>query len=394
MSKRLVLSNLSVITMAGENPDTEVIENALIVSEDGVVAFVGPEDEFEGDNSGAIDMEGALCLPGLVVCHNPCLWAGDVPSERPISSEGYRHLTRQVTEATSAADESHLIALLADRIGSLARSGVTSCELKSGYGGDADTELRLVCTLATFAKTSAMRTRITLALGHSFTGDGDPDEFLEHIERVIVPATYEDDLTDAVEVFCDDEAALDLDVCSTILELYYKKKTPSRVACDRFEDSAGATLPASFYSRCAIFLNKTEDLDLEILCNVGTVTVVVPDTMDMDEGQTAPDISAIREAGGRIAISPNLGPDGSGSASILDAMRKSRKQLDLTLEETIAAATVNAARALGLSDEAGIIAAGRPADFALFNAKSLEALIDEHGSACVATTLSGNLARY
>lgn len=394
MTERLVLENLSVVTMVGDTADTSIVGNALIVVEDGIVSFVGKESDYDGDRSGVIDMEGALCLPGLVACHNPCLWAGDVAPAEKRSAEDYRMLTRDIAKSTKAANEVTLTGHLEARIADLGRSGVTSCELKSGYGGDPETELAFAQLLWKFAESTKMRTRITLALGHSFDGEGDSDDFLEHFERSFVPSTYEAGVFHAVEVFCDDDAALDLDMCSTILELYYKKKTPSRVACDRFEDSAGATLPASFYSRCAIFLNKTEGLDLESLSNVGTVTVLVPDTLNTDDDQCLPAVQEIRDAGGRIALSPNAGPDGSGPACMLTTLRAGRKHLGLTLDETLAAGTVHAARALGVSDEAGIIAQGRPADFAFFATDSLEALFEENGPECIASACSGQLIRF
>nr|CAH18518.1 imidazolone propionase HutI [Rhodobacteraceae bacterium 198] len=394
MTERLILENLSVVTMSGDTFDTSLTENALIVAEDGIVSFVGKQSDYDGDRSGAIDMDGALCLPGLVACHNPCLWVGEVMPAEHRTAEGYRELTRQIAKTTKAADEATLTEHLAARLAALSRSGVTSCELKSGYGGDPETELVFAQLLSKFAATTKMRTRITLSFGQSFQGEGDPDEFLEHFEHNIVPASYEAGTPDAVEVFCDDDAALDLDMCSTILELYYKKKTPSRVACDRFEDSAGATLPVSFYSRCAIYLNKTEGLDLTSLSTVGTVAVIVPDTLNADYDQCLPDMQEIRDAGGRVALSSNAGPDGSGPICMLNALRAGRKHLGLTLDETLAAGTVHAAHALGISDEAGIIEKGRPADFSFFDATSLEALFLEDGPGCIATACSGHLTRH
>jgi imidazolonepropionase len=285
------------------------------------------------------------------------------------------------------------VTLLEDRIDGLLRSGVTCSELKSGYGGDAQTELRFVQLLADFARTARIRTRITLALGHVFQGEGDPDEFLEHLEKVVVPATYENGNADAFEVFCDDEGAMDLDMCSTILELYYRKKTPTRVACDRFEDSAGATLPVSFYARCALYLNKSDSLDLENLSNTGTVAVIVPGALDTDGDQLFPDVSKIRKASGRIAIAPDTSASGSHE-TMLQALSSGFRKLGLSAAETIAAATTNAAHALGVENEAGVIAAGRPADLAFFSAASLDNLFKNENSKCVATMCSGNLMQY
>lgn len=391
MTDRLILANLRLVTMAGETPDCAVHDDSLIVIEEGVIAYAGPAGDYSGDLSGAADMPGALCLPGLVACHNPCLWIGEAAGKKGQSGEDYRALVRTIAEPTAAADEDALHSVLLQRTEALSRSGVTACELKSGFGGSPQAELRLAGVLRRFSEQTPMRTKLTLAIGHQFPQGSDPDDILENIEREIVPATYEAGCADAVEVFCDDDAALDLDACSTILELYYKKKTPSRVACDRFADSAGATLPASFYSRCATYLNKTEELDLESLAGAGTVCVIVPEGLETDQDQTRPDIAAIRAANGRFALSPETGPDGTGQFDMLNVLRMGRRSLDLTLEETLAAGTVNAAKALGLCEEAGVIANGRPGDLALFSANDPEALFTQDGGRCMAIVRSGEL---
>ena len=393
MSPRQIYENIQIVTghtvMSGlyQEPD------GLVAIESGQIVYAGATSRYDGDRGGAMDMEGALCLPGLVACHNPCLWAGQHSHSSELSPADHQVLMKDIVAATRQADDETLVAQVAERTAALARSGVTSCELKSGFGGDPETELRFAGLLSAFAANTPMRTRLTLAIGHRFPDDADPYEVLEEIERVHLPAVHQMSSISAIEVYCDEVAGLDLDSCSTILELFYRKKTPSRVACDRFEDSAGATLPASFYSRCATFLNRTDELDLQSLATVGTVAVVVPETLRTDAEPVLPDLSVIRENGGRIALAPLAGPE-SGPADMLQVLRMGRRELGLTHEETLAAGTTHPAKALGLSEEAGEIAAGRPADLSFFSAGSLEHLLEDETTRCISIIRSGHFTRH
>lgn len=389
----MILQNLRLVTMAGDEP-LAVIDNAVLAADDGIVSFAGPAAGYGGDLSSARDMAQALVLPGLVVCHNAVLWAGDVVGPTGQTAEDYRDRTLAVAKDTCAADDHALLALLQQRIERLARSGVTACELKSGFGTEPAEELRLAVLLRRFQADCAMRTKVTLAIGHAYAEAADPEALLAQIETEIVPQTYALACADAVEVFCDDGAGLDLDHCSTILELYYKKKTPSRVACDRFDDCAGATLPASFYSRAALFLNRTDDIGLAGIARVGCVPVLVPEAVAADDDGNFPDLELLRDAGGRFAISTEAGPDGCGTLDLLATLRSARNQLSLSVEEAIQSVTVHAAQALGLADQAGCIAPGRPCDLALFDADSPETLLSNPSTHCTGVVRSGVLTEF
>lgn len=393
MAHHIAFRNLRLVTMAGDTP-LAVIDDAVVAAEDGITVYAGPAAEYGGDLSLAQDVRGALALPGLVACHNAALWMG-TPGEVADQTEGdYRDRVLAVAATTCAADDAALLATLAQRVDRLARSGVTACELKSGFGTSPDAELRLAVLLRQFSADCPMQTRVTLSIGHAYGDDMDPDELLAHIEQQIVPQTYALGCADAVEVFCDDGAALDLDHCSTILELYYKKKTPSRVACDRFDDCAGATLPASFYSRAALFLNQTDDIGLEGILRAGCVPVLVPEAVAADRGGRFPDIDLLRRNGGRFAISAEAGPDGTGRLDLLEVLRTARDRLDLTVAEALKSVTIHAAQALGLADQAGSVAPGRRCDLALFPAASPEDLLADPGARCSAVIRSGTLTEF
>lgn len=393
MARQRSFRNLQLVTMAGDNP-LALIGDAVVAAEDGIVSYAGPVADYGGDLSAAHDLRGALVLPGFVACHNALLWAGDAAWVTGQTAEDYRARVLAVADATGAADDDTLLARMHLRIGRLARSGVTACELKSGFGSSPADELRLAILLRRFAAECGMQTRVTLSIGHAYGADIDPDELLAHIETEIVPQTYALDCADAVEVFCDDGAGLDLDHCSTILELYYKKKTPSRVACDRFDDCAGATLPASFYSRAALFLSQTDEMGLGGVARAGCMPVLVPEAVAADMGGGFPDIALLRESGGRFAISTEAGPDGSGTLDLLAVLRACRDSLGLTVGEALSAVTVHAAQALGLADQAGTVAVGRPCDLALFDAADPHDLLSNASTSCTGIVRSGILTEF
>lgn len=393
MADTLLLTNLRLLTLDGDTPSMEPVPDAVIAVDNGRIEYAGPKDGYTGDLATARDMGGALALPGLVACHAPLLWTGGThPCPASLNADRYRTLVRRTARATTGADEATLLSLLGDRISRLRRSGVTSCELKSGFGTTAEDELRLTALLRRASADLSVQSRVTLFIGHQLPEVSDPDDVLAEIETRIVPETYALGCADSVEVFCDDDAALDLDQCSTILELYYKKKTPSRVSCDRFEDAAGATLPASFYSRAATFLNHTDDTGLEGLAGIGTVAVLIPETIGHDDTAPLPQLDALRISGGRMALSVHAGPDGN-SFDMLAAMRAGHLRLGLTPAECVLGVTRHAARALGLQDSAGRIAPNRPADLAFFDANDPADLLTGDAT-CLAVARDGALEHF
>ncbi|MBB6469379.1 imidazolonepropionase [Aminobacter lissarensis] len=396
MSVDLILHNLRIATMVPSGDDPfGLVDDAVVAIESGKILYAGPASGFEGKTNGArvISMNGKLALPGFVCCHNSMLWmpGGDVPKE--MDGAGYRDLVEQTAESTAIASDEDLLDIARQRIARLTRSGVTACELKTGFGRTPDEELRLAMLARQLQQESALLSTVTLYAGHFMPKGRDPDDHMEAIVTKLLPQIYERSACDAVEVFCDDDGGLDLDQASTILEAFYRKKTPSRVSCDRFSDSAGATLPASFYSRSATYLCQSDEDGIQSVAAMGTAMILVPEIALRDAGSRRPDLESIRETGGRVALCSEGGPDGSG-LSLLSVARLGVNCFQLTPEEALAGITVHAARALGLSEQVGTIEGGKRGDLVLFEADSAGDLIQQSEVRPSAVVTAGELSEF
>jgi len=395
MPSNIVLTDLRLATMIATADDPYgLIENATIEIVNGAFTFIGSQENFDGDISQAITMDGRLALPGLVCCHNQVCWApGDNPAKSQTGSD-YLNLTQSVGQATSSADDELLLALMRTRLNKLARSGVTGFELKSGFGLMPDDELRLSLLCRKLQAEIQSFARVTLYVGHFIDEARDPDAYLVDIEKNLVPKTYEKNACDVIEVFCDDDGGLDLDQASTILELYYRNKMPTRVSCDRFADSAGATLPASFYSQAATYLCQSDDMGVESIATVGTVMVLVPDITSRDADSKIPLVEKMRAVNGKIAISTNAGPDGTGELDLISSARLGVERYGLTPVEALQAITIHAATALGVINQIGAVSEGRRGDLAIFDASTPENILLERAHTCSAIVRAGKLSNF
>ncbi len=388
----LVLTNLNLATMVPVADDPcGLIEDAVVEISDGLIAYAGPRTGFAGDLADATSMDGRLALPGFVACHNTVCWAPGVDAPERLSAQDYRDFVQAVATATSAADDQNLLASMRRRLAKLARSGVTAFELKSGFGRTPRDEFRLALVCRRLQAEMPNLSRVTLFAGHFIARDRDPDDHLADIEAGLMPKTYEHGACDAVEVFCDDAAGLDLDQASAVLELFYRKKTPTRVACDRFSDSAGATLPASFNSQAATFLCRSDALSVAAIASSGGVAVLVPQIAIRDQDSQMPLIDDMRASGVKIAISTEAGPDATGDLNIVSAARLGITRYGLTPVEAVRAITTNAAEALGAAAEIGTIATGKRGDLVLVEAKHPEDIFQGDAAHSLNTICAGDI---
>lgn len=369
MAADLILRDIRLATMVGDVGDPlGFTDDGVVAIAGGVVSYAGPAGGFAASaGTPSRSMGGLLALPGLVCCHNPVIWALGAKPAPEQDGAAYKNLVQETARFTASSGEDDLLAVASGRLAELRRSGVTACEIKTGFGLAVEDELRHALIARRLQQQTDMLTRVTLYPGHFMPDDADPDERIEEIVTRLLPQVYEARACDRVEVFCDDEGGLDLDRASTILEAFYRKKTPSRVSCDRFSDSAGATLPASFYSQSAAYLCCSDPDGIGSVAATGTVTILVPEVAMRDRDSARPDIDAMRRAGARIAISTQGGPDTAG-VDLLGAARLAVNCFQLTPVEALMGVTVHAAGALGIDQLAGSLAAGHRGDLALFDA--------------------------
>lgn len=367
-----LLTNCRLISMTVDG-SSEPQPGMSIAFRQGIIEWIGADGDHPADFSAlpTSDAGGRLTVPGLVDPHALICAISD--DDRPCSSHGFAQTVVRWTTATAAANDDAICTAVLSAAELMLRAGVTSADLRTGFGLDAASQRRLIelaGKIAAKAPISLVRTIVPALVRQP---DGDSSDLLDQIERELLPGVMDDGLADMVEVFCDDEVAFDLDDCSTILEIAYKRKLPSRVACDRYCDSAGATLPPSFYSHAAVYLNHSDEVSLDTIGAGKTVAVLAPFAIEAGAEQL-PDVSAIRSAGIPIALTADAFPQAGGTT--LQAAARAREMFGLSDAEAFAGVTSIAARAIGRSDRAGSLTVGRSADIALFDATDLAALLD------------------
>jgi len=366
----LLITNARVITMVDDSIESP--EGVAIAIKGGTIVWLGDQAGCPSEWKALPehDAGGMLVLPGFIESHALICAVQDAASDDASFAEEVARLT----EATIAASDDEIVSAAVASAAQLSREGVTSADVRTGFGGGGIGERRMIELAGRIADETPIHITRTIVPALVY---GDPDRrdrLLEEIEHQLLPGVLSEGLADMVEVFCDDEAALDLDDCSTILEIAYKKKLPSRVACDRYDDSAGATLPPSFYSHAAVYLNYADHVSLDTIGAGKTVALLAPLAISQGD-EHRPDIAAIRSAGIPIALTGDAFPHRRGS--VLEAASQARELFGLNDIEALAGITSHAARAIGRGDLAGSIAVGKRADLTLFDVAGADALLDQ-----------------
>jgi len=371
------LTELNAATMAADGNAYGLIEDALIAVADGRIAWVGRREDAPAQIR-ALPMqkqEGRLATPGLIDCHTHIVHGGDRAREFEMRLEGasYEEVARagggivSTVLATRAADEDTLVDSALPRLDALIAEGVTTIEIKSGYGLDIATELAM---LSAARRLGAKR---DIAVATSFLGaHAVPPEYRDdpdgYIDEVCIPAlerAAEEELADAVDGFCEGIAFAPEQIarvfdCAAELEL------PVKLHAEQLSNLGGAALAASYGALSADHLEYLDAEGVRAMAEAGMVAVVLPGAFYTLRETQKPPIVALREAGVPIAIATDCNPGSSPMTSLLLAMNMACTLFRLTPEEALAGATRAAAEALGLEDR-GVLAEGLRADIAIWD---------------------------
>jgi imidazolonepropionase len=388
----LAIVDAAVATMApaapapsGQDQDQGygLIRDAALVIEDEHVAWIGPRSALPDQwrQAGQYPAGGRLITPGLVECHARPLF-GDPgragQQGRPPGREaGAIHA---IAAATRAASDEDLLSAAVRRAWWFIRQGVTTLEVKTGYGLDAEGELRLLRIAGQLRDVLPVRVRVTLLAGHAYPpgadSDEDREEYVIQVCDELLPAAIAQGGFDYVEVYCEETAGISMEDASTILETVYRKKIPTRVSADHLSDSAGGALAPAFYAKAAAHLDYTDDIAVEAMGKAGTTAVLVPaSVVELRPPGHRPPVELLREHGVPMAVSTGFSPDTAPLADPRAAAHLAWAAYGLTRQEALHGITAVAARALALSDGTGTLAPGSPADLVIWDAAHPEDLI-------------------
>lgn len=358
--------------------DWGLIEDGALITDGEQLRWVGPRSELSAALSGlSVDLEfdlgGALVTPGLVDCHTHLVYGGQRAREFEMRLQGasYEAIAlagggiRSTVNATRAADDNTLFNAAASRARTLMTEGVTTLEVKSGYGLNAMQEARCLRIARRLAAELPLTVRTTCLSAHALPPEfeGRADAYIDAVCEWL-PALYREGLVDAVDAFCERIAFSPVQT-RRVFEAARQLNLPVKLHAEQLSDQGGAALAAEFGALSCDHLEYLSEAGIAAMARAGTVAVLLPGAYYFLRETQLPPVAALRAAGVPIAISTDHNPGSSPTLSPLLMMNMACTLFRLTPEEALRGMTVNAARALGLSDR-GQLAAGLRADFAIW----------------------------
>lgn len=380
--------NARLATMAGDG--LGLVERGALVVTGGRIAFAGPESNLP---AGMADMESTDCdgrviTPGLVDCHTHLVFGGNRAREFEMRLDGasYEEIARagggilSTVRATRAASEDDLVASALPRLDALMGEGVTTVEIKSGYGLTVADEMK---TLRAARRLGTLRpvTITTTALGaHAIPPEfaGRSGDYVEHVITEQLPALAAENLADCVDAFCEGIAFSPEEV-DRLFTAARQMGLPVKLHADQLSNLGGAALAAKHGALSADHLEYTDAAGAVAMARAGTVAVLLPGAFYFLREKQLPPIAAFRAAGTRMALATDCNPGSSPLTSPLLTMNMAATLFRMTVSECLAGFTREAARALGKLGEIGTLEPGKWADLAIWSVESPAELVYRMG---------------
>jgi imidazolonepropionase len=362
---------------------SRALERGAIVVRDGVIEWVGDErDEPAGLRpERTVELAGRWLTPGLIDCHTHLVFAGQRAAEfaRRTAGTSYADIAREgggilsTVRATRAASEDELVEQSRPRLQSLLAEGVTTVEIKSGYGLELDTEARMLRAARRLEAGHPVTVSTSLLAAHALAPEfaGRADEYIDVVCREWLPALRPH--CNAVDAYCED-IAFSAAQCDRLFGAATALGLPVRLHAEQLSNVGGSQVAARHGALSCDHLEYATDADAAALARAGTVAVMLPVAFYALAEKQLPPIAAFRRHGVPLAVASDCNPGSAPGASLLLAMNMARRLFGLTSEEVLLGVTRHAARALGLGHQRGAIAAGHAADFAVWSIDSLDEL--------------------
>jgi imidazolonepropionase len=370
-------TNVHLATMADDEGYGE-IRDAAIAVKDGRIAWLGPQADMpQGLSAQAVtvhDGGGSWLTPGLIDCHTHIVHAGNRSDEFEARLNGatYEDIARagggimSTVRATRAASEDELLRQSLPRVRSLLTEGVTTIEIKSGYGLTLESEAKMLHAARRIGRELPVRVATTFLGAHALPPEfaGRADDYVDEVIQMIAPLAAEG-LVDAVDAFCE-RIGFSHEQTERVFQAARAQGLPVKLHAEQLSDQRGAELTARYNGLSADHLEHLSAAGVAAMASAGTVAVLLPGAYYFLRDTTPPPVAALREAGVSMAIATDCNPGTSPMTSLLLAMNMACTLWRLTPQEALAGVTRHAARALGLQQDIGTLAVGKRADFALW----------------------------
>ncbi|UHH30597.1 imidazolonepropionase [Pseudomonas veronii] len=368
---KVLWQHCHIATMAHGN--YSIIEDAALVTAGSLIEWIGPRSEVPAaDYAQVHDLHGAWVTPGLIDCHTHTVFGGNRSGEfeQRLQGVSYADIAAQgggiasTVRATRAASEDELFESAHKRLRSLLRDGVTTVEVKSGYGLDLASERKLLRVIRRLGDALPVSVRATCLAAHALPPEykDRADAYIDHICSEMLPALAAEGLVDAVDAFCEYLAFSPAQV-ERVFKVARQLGLPVKLHAEQLSSLHGSSLAARYQALSADHLEFMTEDDAIAMAAAGTVAVLLPGAFYFLRETQLPPMEALRKHGVKIAIASDLNPGTSPALSVRLMLNMACTLFRMTPEEALAGATQHAATALGIGDTHGSLEVGKVADF-------------------------------
>lgn len=369
-------ANVHLATMAEPGGYGEIRDGAIAVR-DGRIAWLGRRKDLPAAYQATIEHDGGggWLTPGLIDCHTHIVYAGNRSDEFEARLNGatYEDIAQRgggilsTVRATRAVSEQELLDASLPRIRHLLAEGVTTLEIKSGYGLDLATERKMLRVARCIGAKLPIRVKTTFLGAHALPPEfaSQPDDYIDHVCNDMLPALAGEDLVDAVDAFCE-KIGFSATQTARIFVAARRHGLPVKLHAEQLSDQSGAALTARHRGLSADHLEYLSAEGIAAMAAAGTIAVLLPGAFYFLRETKLPPIQALRDAGVPMAVATDCNPGTSPMASPLLAMNMACTLFRFTPQEALCGMTIHAAKALGMERELGSLVVGKIADFALW----------------------------
>lgn len=373
----LLLTDCHLATMVETGEPYGAVKDGAVLIKDGVIVWAGPRPDLPAHKALRADrLDGRWVTPGLIDCHTHLVFGGDRSGEfeQRLQGVSYEEIARSgggivsSVRATRQESEDQLFASAMKRLEGLKATGVTTVEIKSGYGLDLESELKMLRVARRIGREGGVRVRTSYLGLHAVPPEykADREAYVTKAVDEILPAAHAERLVDAVDAYCE-PIAFSVEEVSRLFAKAHERGLPVKLHADQLSDSGGAELAARYQALSADHIEYSSEAGIAAMAKAGSVGVLLPGAFLMLREEQVPPVDLMRRYAVPMAVASDCNPGTSPVASITAAMNLACVQFRLTPEEALAGGTRNAAQALGLLDKVGTIEAGKHADLAVWS---------------------------
>ena len=379
-------ANLATMDPAHARPYGALANQALRIRGGRIDAILPMAEWRPAADEAVVDVAGRWLTPGLIDCHTHLVWGGDRAAEfeRRLAGASYAEIAatgggiRSTVRATRAASEEQLARAAAQRLAPLLAEGLTTVEIKSGYGLSLADELKQLRAARQVAALVPVSVTTTLLAAHAVPPEfeGRADDYVAHVCEVIMPAAVEEGLADAVDVFCE-HLAFSPAQCERVFVRAAELGLPVKGHMEQLSNLGGSRLAAAHGALSVDHIEYLDEAGIAAIARAGTMAVLLPGAFYFLREMQVPPVAGLRRAGVPMAVATDLNPGTSPFASLRLMANMACILFGLTVEEALAGVTREAARALGRGDRCGVLAPGMAADLAVWSVPHPNALVYE-----------------